>query len=531
MLNRINPFIFFFLFCLSISYSQGLIINEFLASNSKGLIDANGDFEDWIELYNTGASVINLTDYALSDDIMQPYKWEFPAISLAPGEYLLIYASGKDRYQSELHTNFKISKSGEALYLTNGQQELVDYTPPIHLEPDISYGRYPDAGSSFKFFVNPTPNGPNTTKGFNEILDLPIPSSKSGYYDQGFYLKLYHPDTAVFFRYTLDGSMPNDLSPVFPDSLWIDDISMTANKISSIPTTSLGSAWYRWYPPMDTVFKGTNIRINSYKPDCISFNTLTEVYYVHENMRDRYNLPMVSLSINESDLFGPTGIQTNYNSVGLNWERDVHIKYFEPDGKLGFETDAGIRTHGGNSRRYALKSFRLYFRSSYGLNTVDYRIFKNKPFVASERLILRNSGSDWGRTYFRDAFVQDILRGFTDVEYQGYQPSITTVNGEYWGVMNLRERYDDNYIRLNYNVNKFDILLNTNSIDYGSNSHYLSLIDFLQNNDLNEPDNYEEVKSRMDVDDFRDYHILQIYSMNTDQPGKKRSFLEIRRIR
>jgi hypothetical protein len=137
---------------------------------------------------------------------------------------------------------------------------------------------------------------------------------------------------------------------------------------------------------------------------------------------------------------------------------------------------------------------------------------------------LRNGGSDWAYTYFRDAFAQSILEGFSDVDHQGYCPSVVFINGEYWGIMNIRERFDDNYIDNYYGQKDIDMLESTGQVIYGSNVHYQNLISFLQKNDINTSENYEWVKTQMDVDNFRDYHILQIFSMNTDQPGKNVRF-------
>jgi len=525
LLKNLSLLFFGLVFVSTVCFTQDLVINEFVTSNSTGIVDEDGDHEDWIELMNIGAVPINLANFGISDDITFPNKWEFPTFMLLPGEYLLIFASGKDRVLPNFHTNFKISSTGEDLYITNSIQTVLDYIPPTTFPSDISYGRSPNGVGTLNFFQTTTPGSENIFGGFEELLDSPTLSHYSGFYDDSFYLKVYHNDPDVIFRYTLNGEIPTASSPLFPDSLLIDDISTQPDNISSLPTTSLSvPTWYRWYPPMDIVFKGVNIRIRSFKINCISLHTLTAQYFVHDGMEDRYELPIVSLTLPQNSLLGPQGIYTNFNQTGLNWERDVHIKFFEPTGAVGFETDAGIRLHGGNSRRYALKSFRLYFRKLYGLDSINYPVLQDDGLDIYERLILRNSGSDWSRSYYRDAFVQDILQGFTTVDHQGFQPSITFLNGEYWGVMNLRGRYDDNYIRLKYNVEQFDLLENSNSVVYGSNSHYNSLISYMQMNDMDDEVHYTEVQTRMDVENFRDYHILQVFAMNTDQPGKNVRF-------
>lgn len=156
---------FFFLFLLAVpSYSQSLAINEFMASNGGTLADEDGDFEDWIELYNYGDSVINLHGYYLSDDLSNPYRWRFPSVKLHAGEFLLVWASGKNRRSTSgyLHTQFRLDKDGELIILTDPMGNRIDEAAPKILERDMAYGRSPDGTGSWQFMKNPSPGTPNT---------------------------------------------------------------------------------------------------------------------------------------------------------------------------------------------------------------------------------------------------------------------------------------------------------------------------------------------------------------------------------
>lgn len=147
--------------------ASDLIINELLVVNTQGLTDADGDFSDWIEIYNRGSGAINLSGWSLTDNPQQPQKWTFPNISLGSGQYLVVFASGKDRQGSEtgaeLHTNFKLNRDGEFLGLYNVQADrLMDGLRPGYPKqfPDISYGRIgPDL--AFNYLAHPTPGGRN----------------------------------------------------------------------------------------------------------------------------------------------------------------------------------------------------------------------------------------------------------------------------------------------------------------------------------------------------------------------------------
>ena len=508
--------------------AQTIAVNEIMASNATTIADEDGDFGDWIELYNYGSEEVNLEGVGLSDDYDDPFKWVFPDTTLQAGKFILIWASGKNRAEPglPLHTNFRINSDGEEIILTAANMVRIDEHPPIHIPTDISYGRYPDGTGRFYFFDETTPGYSNRNDGYEDILSSPIFSHESGFYDDSFYISVTHPDPDAILRYTLDGSVPDHSSEIFPDSLLIYDRSNEPDGISSIPVTSDDAPeWYRWMPPMDTVTKGTNVRVKAFRDGALSIYTGTETYWVKGDKIEGYSLPVISLSIDQDDLLGDNGIYTRYNNRGINWERPSHFAYFEPGGSKGFSTDAGLRVHGGNSRRYALKSFRVYFRNKYGDSEIDYPVFPCQEMNVHERLILRNAGSDWARTYYRDAFVQSILRGFSDVEYQAYRPAVVYLNGEYWGLMNIRERYDNQYVEHHYGHTDIDMLDGTGGvIKYGTNLHYNNLISYLHDNDIDEPGHWDWVQAQMDIDDFRDYHIMQVFAMGTDQPGKNVRF-------
>ncbi|TVQ12523.1 MAG: T9SS C-terminal target domain-containing protein [Bacteroidetes bacterium] len=158
-----------FSFCLSFwAFSEGAIaqqisINEFMSSNGSVIADEDGDYEDWIELFNYGSEPVNLNGFFLSDDYGDPYKWKFPGVVVHPGDYLLVWASGKNRRNASLplHTNFSIVRNGEELILTSPDGTRIDELKPVYLNRNSSFARYPDGTGSWLFSLNPTPGAPN----------------------------------------------------------------------------------------------------------------------------------------------------------------------------------------------------------------------------------------------------------------------------------------------------------------------------------------------------------------------------------
>lgn len=150
--------------------SLGVYINEVAAINEEIIADSDGDYEDWLELYNGSSKTVNLSEYYLSDDENEPLKWKFPEVNLAPGEFLLVWASGKDRSQGELHTNFSLKQEGEPLILSGPQGNVVDRIRPVTSRPGQSFGRNPDGGKEWHHLSKPSPGTSNQGSGGTALI-------------------------------------------------------------------------------------------------------------------------------------------------------------------------------------------------------------------------------------------------------------------------------------------------------------------------------------------------------------------------
>lgn len=185
-----------------------LIISEFLAANTKVLADEDGAFSDWVELHNAGDTEVNLAGWHLTDSASNRTKWQFPAVTIPAGGYLLVFASSKDRTDPSkpLHTNFALSAGGEYLGLIqpDGTTVASAFSPGFPAQADnVSYGRVllPDGRLETGFFQTPTPNAANGGAGALSLGETVAISRPSGVYSDAFVLELSGAGPGQVIRY------------------------------------------------------------------------------------------------------------------------------------------------------------------------------------------------------------------------------------------------------------------------------------------------------------------------------------------
>lgn len=277
------------------------------------------------------------------------------------------------------------------------------------------------------------------------------------------------------------------------------------------------------------------IRAVSYK------NGKRSQVYTHTYVCDRpYDLPVVSLVTDTANLWNySSGIyvkgccaDTIEPYLGANfwkdWEKRANVEMYDENGELCFNQPCGIGIFGGFSRMLPMKSIAVFARSRYGDNRFRYPIFKEKPHITKYKsFILRNSGGDFKRTHIRDAFMTQLAAP-TGVAYQAYQPAVVFINGQYWGIQNIREKINEHYLKYNYGVDKnnVDILRQNGVCRHGTSKNYKRFLAWLRNNSLEDDQKVEELKTFMDVDDFIRYNIAEVYSDNRDAGGNIRYWRE-----
>lgn len=529
--------IFLLILCPFSILGQELVINEFLSSNENGLTDEDGDFEDWIEIYNAGAQSVNLLDYGLSDDEEEPFKWTFPSISLEPGEFLIVFASDKDRKGTELHTNFKIKASGETLVLTTSSGEQLDLIPATELEDDQSFGHQPDGSGDLFFFDEPTPGASNTSEGVPSQLEPPTFSLSPGFYSESITLELNHTSDVVL-RYTTDGSEPNEDSPIYNIGLLLEQ-NQVDNYFSEIPSNpgfdypkgdySETRAHTRgWLPPAEKVNKAHVINVKAFDGQRRS-PAITGTFFIDPNNSMNYSYPVISLVTDEKNLFDDDiGIyvfgnnpEGNYTQKGGDWERPAHFEYFE-EGDLSLSQGITTRIHGGGSAHSAQKNIRMYADGDNGPENFEYAFFKDYELDVFRRMIIKGGGQR-PDCLPRDQIAGEVVRHL-GLSVQAHQEIILFINGEYWGLHSLKERYDDHYILNKYRIDRDDVVILelSGSVDEGEpkdEEHYDNLLRMVSEEDITDPAVYDEVKTIMDVDNYIDYQVAEIFMGNGDWPN------------
>lgn len=480
-----------------------IVVNEICPANA----DINYDlkyfnYSPWVELYNAGNSSVNIGGYFLSDDVNVKDKWKIPANNIIPAQgYLIIWC---DDNNSGLHSNFSLDSDGEEVVLSNTSLLLLDRVEFDKQYTNVSYGRIGDGKPGWGYLAGPTPAAPNTTQTLTDQLANPDFSIKAGRYTGTQTLSISHPTVNVVIRYTQDGSEPTTTSPIYTSPL-------------AIPTTR-------------------TIKAKAFMEGRLPSKTEVKTFFINEHP---FTLPVVSISTKPAYLWdnligiytdGTNGTLGNCQNAPVNWNQDWYrhadFEYFEPDGEKKFDQGVDIRIGGGCSRGNPQKSLILKARDKYGKNVIEESLFDSKQVSSYGGFIYRNGGNDFYGTSFRDALMQTLTIGQMDVDYLAYKPTIFYFNGEYWGIQNMREKIDADYIESNYGIKKDDIdLIETwGAALEGTTDVYNAYLSTLQQMDLTDPASFEYIDQHIDVQEFINYLVTEIYCDNTDWPGNNVKF-------
>jgi hypothetical protein len=537
-----------------------ILITELMAQDNEIFPDEDLDYPDWLEIWNPTESAVNLKNWSLTDDPTDLRKWQFPELMIHPDEYLVIFASGKNRREAgtALHLNFSLDAKGEFLALVQPDGNTVSYAySPAYPSQNqwisgISYG----IGSldTHVFFSEPSPGKANTD-GRAGFVSKPFVSQPHGVFELPFTVQLLTSTAEAEIRYTTDGSEPT----ITHGTLYTDPIPITT-------TTTLRAAAFReqYYPSevLTQTYIFLHDVLNQTRPAGypttwsgvpadydLNQSVIDDPRYRETILDDLQSLPVMSLVMDPEDLFDPRrGIYFNSEQKGIAWERPGSIELFYPNGeRAGFQVNSGVRMQGGYSRLPEMKkhSFRLLFKKEYGPGKLRYKLFDDSPVVEFDTINLRGnynytwhgveggfSGGVWSQDvghvgkadYIRDEFSRRSQLALGQPAAHGTFVHLY-LNGLYWGVYNLCERPDDNFAAsyLGGEQEDWDVITGgtkgfMQTQVKGGDLQAFHVTMNLARQDLSVNANYEALRQYVDIDNLIDYMLVIFLAGNRDAP-------------
>ncbi len=561
-----------------VNFSPGLapgdvVINEFVAGNLSGLADEDGEPQDWIEIYNRGPTAVNLLGWSLTDNASVPGLWTFPSRILNSGEYLVVFASGKDRRAptgaNKFHTNFRLDLFGEYLALFNAESPRVvvsEFAPYPEQRNNFSYGQ--QSSNVWRYYQVPSPNAANGVSGIIGIVPEPHFNVGRGVFEAPFNLLLTTPQPGATIRYTLDGSEPTVLNgftytapiPITNTTfvralavatghlpsrirthsyIYLDSVLTQPNDPPGFPTT-----WGTWanFPgnivpadyetDLDPLRTDPNNPASDIDPD--------KLQRLRDGLRE---LPVVSIVMDVDDIFNPPGFYHTPNVTDKNFpDKPCSVEMFEPDGTTAFALNGGLRAHGNASREPSKNpkhGFKLNFRGEFGESKLDYALFPDSPAREFDDLILRpDFNSSWRHwsdsagngngafqrsraTRIHDAWIKHTQRDMGHVASHNRFFHLF-INGLYWGTYDFTEQ-PTKHFGANYfggTDEEYDVY-DQGSLSAGTATAYQTLLGI---NGLNNNANYELMKQSLDVTEFSDYMLLHFFAGHQDWGNNKNWF-------
>ena len=472
-----------------------LVINELMQSNIDCVMDDINEFPDsWVELYNSGTTAVNLNSFSISDENDPKTAWTLPNKTINPGAYILVYC---DKEETGLHTPFRLeSGKGGAVYLfSNGT--LIDQVEGLKKQPapNIAYGRKTDGSDSWGYMAEPTPGASNCGETCKDILGAPVFSVNGKVMKDGqpFSLELSLPEGSegAEIRYTTDGSEPTRTSNIYQKPISISNTTVVKAKL----------------------FLDGKLSPRSTAQSYIFFP------------RD-ITLPVISVSTDKKYFYdSKIGIYVdgNYQSGKKNyefdWRRPINIEFFfEPEQESQINQLCESRIMGGATRGNARKSLAIYANKRFGEKRLKYEFFPDdRPGITDFKSIaLRNAGNDFDYLFQRDAIIQLNTARHCDIDFQAYRPAIFYLNGEYMGMLNIRERSNEDNIYTNYDgLEDLDMFENWWELKEGTWDNYNAFKEFYgeHGHTLAEYDKW------MDTMEFLNLMLVNLYYNNRDFPG------------
>lgn len=450
-----------------LNYINNLNISKDVSINEVSVINTEA-----IELKNLTDKDINLKNYSISDK--SGFKSNLPNIVLKANSYIVLYGSDTKSYTNgKVYLGFHINNSKETLYLYKNNI-LIDTFDVGRIINGVSSGISNNNKVYFKEITLGKANSKNYYTGYTREPNFSI---NGGYVEKGTTITLESERDAKIY-YTLDGSFPSNRSTLYKGPI--------------------------------TINKTTVIKAIAYKDGNIESEIISRTFLVGRT----HDLAVVSISTNESNLFGSNGILTNYKQETA---RKISFEFYESDGTLGVSFIGDTKLSGVDSREQPQKSMAIYLRKEYGLQDVTYPFFEDNDTLTYSSILLRNAGEDPKRIRIMDAVLTRTLKGQMDIDIQDYRPVVVYINGKYYGMYNLREKLNGDYVESKYGLDKDNIdLIKYFTATTGTTKEYSNLYDYIMSHDPKNKAVYEYLKTQIDMQALCNYWIAQSYYGNTD---------------
>ena len=472
-----------------------VVINELMQSNIDCIMDDINEFPDsWVELYNSGTTSVNLNQYAISDKDNADKAWKLPGITLKPGKHILVYC---DKVENGLHTPFRLeSGKGCNVYLFNNGN-VIDKVEGLKKQPapNIAYGRKTDAGDTWGYMATPTPAATNCGETCKDILGSPVFSEKGRVMKNGkaFTLELSLPEGSegAEIRYTTNGSEPTRTSYLYTSPININSTTIVKAKLFQEGKLSPRSS------------------------------TQSYIFFPHD-----ITLPVISISTDDNYFYdNKIGIyvdgtyQNGKKNYEFDWRRPTNIEFFfEPEQESQINQLCETRIMGGATRSNKMKSLAVYANKRFGEKRLNYEFFpEQKPGITDFKSIaLRNAGNDFDGLYLRDAIIQCNTAKHVDIDYQAWRPAIVYINGQYTGMLNIRERSNEDNIYTNYDgLEDLDMFENWWELKEGTWDNYNAFKAFYTEHGHT----LAEYEQWMDTMEFLNLMLVNLFYNNRDFPG------------
>lgn len=480
-----------------------LIINEIVASNIDGNMSPATNFDTWIELYNPGEQAVSLYGMYLSDDPDNLQKWKMPlTVGTVPAKGFKVVWMGSNHIKPQ-QAPFSLNGDGGMVFLSDKDGNVLDSQDYPEALSRTSWARTADGAGQWGWTDKATPNATNTTATFcSERLEAPVVEPGSTFFSSSVTVRVTIPEGCTL-RYTTDGSLPT----------LTNGSTSTTGVFTRTGTNDMRFRLYRdGYLPSVPVTR-------SYVKTAYT-STIPIITIVGDNRYFNDNTWGIAVRGTNGRTGNGQSTPCNWN---MDWDRPVNFSMILPDGQMAFNQDVNICVSGGWSRPNEPKSYKLKAAKEFDqMNNLSYRFFPQKPYLRNKALLLRNGGND-GFCRFLDPAVQTIIqRSGIDIDVQSYVPVFEYVNGQFKGVLNLREPNNRKFVAANFGydddrIDMFEMSADSNVYMMVGTMDALERIYELGAQAVN-ASAYEELKTLLDIDEFINYMAMQFYIGSTDWP-------------